>query len=101
VAVAPEIRLVVPEPPVPRLLVPEVPDRGWVTPLWGHVDTAPSCCCSGRISAVAAGPAPTEATIASCVRRLPPQALSAIAESSVVANHLSELVRTPIDDCLP
>src|SRR3977135_490606 len=98
-APAGELPLLVPRPPATGAMVlaplsaatpapEEPPGRGCARPFCGTVDCAPCCC--GCICCEATAPgkgAPfTAATMASCVRRLPPQALTAIAGRTIIVH---------------
>jgi hypothetical protein len=92
--VAPVIEVALPAPLPLTLPLAEVPGAGesalfcgTFAPFCGTFETAPCCC------AVGSGPPLTAATMASCVRRLPPQALTAIAGNITIIHHHRELER--------
>src|SRR5438105_4393507 len=90
--------------PAPPLTppAPAVPGRGCATPFCGSAETAlsGSCCCCWAAAPVDSGPPFTAVTMASCVRRLPPQALTAIAGRIASVHHRREPVRAAIGHLL-
>src|ERR1700704_3968954 len=91
-AVPPVTEVALPAAPPPTLPVTEEPPgAGCAPPFCGTVDTAPccdcDCCCA---TPVGSGPPLTAERMASWGRRLPPQALTAIAGRIAIVHHHRE-----------
>src|SRR5207302_4154206 len=87
--------------PVTPLVAEDVPGTGMRAPFCGTVETAPCCCCCACAAPAGGGPPFTAVTMASWVRRLPPQALTASVGRIAAVTHQRETRRTLICSCLP